>query len=106
MKPLIPAESSQLNQVSSYIPVIKLYTHRFLTAKTEKDFPVDMMEQLVEVLLDLINELGKGSAAPRRYDNVLDYCNEAVSMNESSFAALVGNIQFQKKKTCNFMCTF
>lgn len=90
MKPLVPLESRNLNRISSYVSVIKLYTHRVLASKTQTEFPVEMCEQLVGVMLDLIDDLGKGNAAPRRYENISDYCSETKTLDESSFAQLVG----------------
>jgi len=90
LKPLLKAESALLDRVSSYIPCIKLYTHRFLSAKKEEDFPVNMCEQLVSLLLDLLDDLGKGYPTPRRFENVADFCTEANSLNESTFAQLFG----------------
>lgn len=91
LKPLNTSESHLLSRVSSYIPFIKLYTNRYLAAKNEEEFPIDMCEQLVNSLIDLVDDLGKGDPAPRRFENVADYCTEANSLNESAFAQLFGN---------------
>lgn len=91
LKPLVPIESSNLNKVMSYIPLFKLYTHSVLAANKPEEFPFDLVEQLVGVMLDLIDELSKGSPPKRKFEHVCDYCTEAHSLNESTFAHLFGN---------------
>jgi hypothetical protein len=90
LKPLSDQENDALCEVVSFIPFIKLYTHRYLAAKKEEDFPIDMCEQLVGMILNLLDELQLGETTHRRHDSYADYCAEAVEMTEAEFSGMFG----------------
>jgi hypothetical protein len=77
---------------------VKLYTYRILSAETDADFPLDMAEKLVSVLLDLVDDIGKGKPPKRKFENVCDYCTEARSMNESTFALMFGKKRERRRR--------
>lgn len=90
LKPLLDVENNMLLSVVSLIPYIQLYSHRYLAAKSEDEFPIDMCEELVGLLLNLLDDLQLGEPTHRRHESNADYVSEAVDMSEAEFGAIFG----------------
>jgi hypothetical protein len=85
--PMQPQERACIDRARSFIPVLKMYAHRYEHGSHP---PNDMYLDIISVCLALVEDLTVRSGAAGRHDNKTAFVNEANALPANSFAELYG----------------